>query len=74
MRPTRLELVTSALVHGALAGTVAVECKDKGAVVISYRQDGSVRIGVKNFTPQELREALCTLFTILNVFENEEKR
>jgi len=45
--------------HRGLAGSVAAECKDKGAVVISYGEDG-VRIGVENLTPEELREALCT--------------
>ncbi len=54
-----------------LAGTVAAECKDKGAVVISYGEGGSVRIGVENLTPQELREALCTAIHYSYVFENE---
>ena len=55
-----------------LAGTVAAECGDKGAVVISYGGDGSVRIGVENMTPQELREALCTAIHYSYVFEEGE--
>jgi len=34
-----------------LAGVVAAECEDKGAVVISYGE-GGVRIGVENLTPE----------------------
>lgn len=53
-----------------LAGTVAAECEDKGAVVISYGENG-VRIGVENLTPEELREALCTAIHYSFVFEKE---
>jgi hypothetical protein len=53
-----------------LAGVVAAECEDKGAVVISYGE-GGVRIGVENLTPQELREALCTAIHYSFVFEKE---
>ena len=52
-----------------LAWTVAAECRDKGAVVISYGLQG-VRIGVENLTPEELRAALCT--AIHDSFEIEE--
>jgi hypothetical protein len=41
-----------------LAWTVAAECRDKGAVVISYGLKG-IQIGVENLTPEELRAALC---------------
>lgn len=56
-----------------LAGSVAAECKDKGAVVISYGENG-VRIGVENLTPDELREALCTAIHYSFVFEKEAPR
>jgi hypothetical protein len=56
-----------------LAGTVAAECGDKGAVVISYGEGGSVRIGVENLTPQELRQALCTAVYYSFVFEKDGK-
>jgi len=55
-----------------LAGSVAAECQDKGAVVISYGHEG-VRIGVENLTPQELREALCTAIHYSYVFEEDGK-
>ena len=53
-----------------LAWTVAAECRDKGAVVISYGVKGT-HIGVENLTPEELRAALCT--AIHNSFEIEEQ-
>ena len=53
-----------------LAGTVAAECNDKGAVVISCGNEG-VRIGVENLTPLELREALCTAIHYSYVFEED---
>ena len=43
-----------------LAGTVAAEFGDKGAIVISYSEDGVVRVGIANLSPQELLVALCT--------------
>jgi hypothetical protein len=55
-----------------LAGTVASECNDRGAVVISFG-DGHVRIGVENLTPTELREALCTAIHYSYVFEEDGK-
>ena len=54
-----------------LAKTIAVECRDKGPVVISYGEEG-VRIGVENLTPQELREALCTAIHYSYVFEKDD--
>jgi len=56
-----------------LAKTIAEECKDKGAVVISYGEEG-VRIGVENLTPEELREALCTAIHYSYVFEDEVRK
>lgn len=56
-----------------LAKTIAAECKDKGAVVISYGEEG-VRIGVENLTPEELREALCTAIHYSFDFEDELRR
>lgn len=53
-----------------LAGVVAAECGDKGAIVISYGE-GGVRVGVENLTPQELRDALCTAIHYSFVFEGE---
>jgi len=53
-----------------LAKTIATECKDKGAVVISYGNEG-VRIGVENLTPEELREALCVAIHYSYDFEDE---
>ena len=51
-----------------LAETVAAECGDKGAVVISYDRK-HVRIGVEGLTPQELREALCAAIHYSYVME-----
>ncbi len=51
-----------------LAGRVAAECQDKGAVVISYGDKG-IRIGVENLTGEELREALSTAIAYSYVFE-----
>jgi hypothetical protein len=53
-----------------LAWTVAAECRDKGAVVISCGLEG-IRLGVENLTPEELRAALCT--AIRDSFEIEEE-
>ena len=53
-----------------LAGTVAAECNDKGAIVISFG-DAGIRIGVENLTPEELREALCTAIHYSFEFEEE---
>ena len=52
-----------------IAETVAAECGDKGAVVISYGAEG-VRVGVEGLTPQELREALCTAIHYSYVMED----
>ena len=53
-----------------IAHTVAQECGDKGAVVISYGESG-IRIGVENLKPEELREALCTAIHYSFVFDEE---
>ena len=53
-----------------LAKTVAGELGDKGAVVISFSEEG-VRVGVEGLTPEELREALCTAIHYSYVFETE---
>ncbi len=53
-----------------VASTIAAECKDKGAVVITYGEEG-IRIGVENLTPEELREALCTAIHYSFDFEEE---
>jgi hypothetical protein len=52
------------------AWTVAAECRDTGAVVISYGHKG-VQIGVENLSPEELRAALCA--AIHDSFEIEEE-
>lgn len=55
-----------------LARVVAAECGDKGAVIISFSEEG-VRIGVEGLTPHELREALCTAIHYSFAFEDEGK-
>ena len=51
-----------------LAETVAAECGDKGAIVITFGEDG-IRVGTEGLTPTELREALCTAIHYSYVFE-----
>ena len=51
-----------------LAGTIAAECADKGAIVITLGKEG-IRIGTEDLTPTELREALCTAIHYSYVFE-----
>lgn len=51
-----------------LAETIASECGDKGAIVITLGDEG-IRIGTEGFTPTELREALCTAINYSYVFE-----
>jgi len=53
------------------ASAVARNYGDKGAVVITFGEEG-VRIGTENLTPSELREALCTAIHYSYVFENTE--
>jgi len=53
-----------------IAESVARECGDKGAVVITFGREG-IRIGVENLTPEELREALCTAIHYSYDFEDE---
>ena len=54
------------------AGAVARNYGDKGAVVITYGDDG-IRIGTESLTPSELREALCTAIHYSYVFEDTEE-
>jgi hypothetical protein len=56
-----------------IAGSIAAECNDKGAVVITFGEQG-IRIGVENLTPEELREALCTAIHYSYDFEDELRR
>jgi len=51
-----------------VAESVAAECGDKGAVVITKSDEG-FRIGVEGLTPEELREALCTAIHYSFAFE-----
>ena len=55
-----------------LAKTVAEETGDKGAVVISFSNEG-VRVGAEGLTPEELGEALCTAIHYFYVFENADQ-
>jgi len=54
------------------AAAVARNYGDKGAIVITFGDDG-VRIGTKNLTPLELREALCTAIHYSYVFEGSDE-
>jgi hypothetical protein len=53
------------------ASAIARNYGDKGAVVITYSDEG-IRIGTENLTPQELREALCVAMHYSFVFEQNE--
>lgn len=53
-----------------LAKTVADECGDKGAIVISFSSEG-VRVGVEGLTPEETREALCVAVHYSFIFEDK---
>jgi len=55
-----------------IAKTVAEECRDKGAVVVSYGEEG-VRIGTEGLTAEELRQALCTAIHYSYVFEKPDQ-
>jgi hypothetical protein len=50
------------------AGAIARNYGDKGAIVITFGDEG-IRIGAENLTPQELREALCTAIHYSYEFE-----
>lgn len=50
------------------ASAVARNYSDKGAVVITFGDEG-VRVGVNGLTPDELREALCVAVHYSFVFE-----
>ena len=52
------------------AAAIASNYGDKGAVVITYGDDG-VRIGTDNLSPTELREALCVAVHYSHVFEDD---
>ena len=54
------------------AAAIARNYGDKGAIVITYGDDG-VRIGTENLTPSELREALCTAIHYSYVFESSDE-
>ena len=53
------------------AGAIARNYGDKGAIVITFSEDGLTRVGVENLTPVELREALCTAIHYSFVFADE---
>ncbi len=53
------------------AGAIARNFGDKGAIVITFSEDGLTRVGVENLTPEELREALGTAIHYSFVFADE---
>lgn len=53
------------------AGAIAHNYGDKGAIVITFNEDGSTRVGVENLTPEEIRAALCTAIHYSFVFAGE---
>jgi hypothetical protein len=53
------------------AGAIARNYGDKGAIVITFSEDGSTRVGVENLTAEEIREALCTAIHYSFVFAGE---
>jgi hypothetical protein len=52
------------------AGAIARNYGDKGAIVITFSEDGLTRVG-ENLTPEELREVLCTAIHYSFVFADE---
>ena len=54
------------------AAAVARNHGDKGAVVISYGEEG-IRIGTESLTPAEVREALCVAMHYSFLFEDEQR-
>jgi len=52
------------------ARAVASNFGDKGAVVISFGEDG-VRVGTQGLTPDEMRYALCVAINYTFVLEDE---
>jgi hypothetical protein len=55
------------------AGAIARNYGDKGAIVITFSEDGLTRVGVENLTSEELCEALCTAIHYSFVFADEAK-
>ena len=53
------------------AGAIARNHGDKGAIVITFGEDGLTRVGVENLTAEEFREALCTAIHYSFVFGGE---
>ena len=53
------------------AAAIARNYGDKGAVVITYSEEG-IRIGTENLTPAEVRKALCVAIHYSFVFEPDE--
>lgn len=53
------------------AGAIARNYGDKGAIIITFSEDGLTRVGVENLTPEELRKALCTAIHYSFVFADE---
>jgi hypothetical protein len=56
------------------AGAIARNHGDKGAIVITFSEDGLTRVGVENLTLEELRRALCTAIHYSLVFADEAVR
>ena len=50
------------------AGMIAQNYGDKGAIVITFGEQG-VRIGTEGLTPQEVRDALCMTIHYSYLFE-----
>lgn len=55
-----------------MAGAVASNYGDRGAIVISVGEDG-VRIGTQGLTPTEQREALAVAMHYTFVFEPQQR-
>jgi hypothetical protein len=53
------------------AGAIARNYGDMGAIIITFSEDGLIRVGVENLTPEEFREALCTAIHYSFVFADE---
>jgi hypothetical protein len=52
------------------ASNIARSYGDKGAMIITTKHKGEVRIGTDGLTPEELRYALCTAIHYSFVFED----
>lgn len=53
------------------AGAIARNYGDKGAIIITFSENGLTRVGVGNLMPEELREALCAAIHYSFVFADE---